>query len=50
MEETAIIRMPSGLAEKINEIAVHKLKNYNTVSEFVIDAARRYLERLDVKP
>jgi hypothetical protein len=43
-DEERFVRIPAGLAEKINEIAVHKLRSHNTVTEFVLEATRRHLE------
>jgi hypothetical protein len=40
--EPVIIRLPKGFAKKIDEIAVHKLREYNTVTEFVIESTRQY--------
>lgn len=43
-DEERYVRIPTGLAEKINEIAVHKLRSHNTVTEFVVEATRKQLE------
>lgn len=43
-DDYAIIRIPKGLASKINLVAVHELQEYNTVTEFVIEAARKELK------
>lgn len=45
----ALIRIPKGLASKINHIAVHKLKDYNTVTEFVLEATRSKLKDVEIK-
>lgn len=45
--EVAVVRIPVGLAEKINEIAVHKLRQYSSVSEFVIESTRQKLELIE---
>lgn len=45
--EPAIIRLPRRLADKIDEIAVHKLRDYNTVTEFVIESTRQHLKQID---
>ena len=40
------IKIPRGLADKIVAEAIQKLGTYRTVSEFVIESARRQLENL----
>ncbi len=44
------LKIPLGLAEKIAETAVQKQGTYRTVSEFVIESARRQLDVLEAKP
>jgi hypothetical protein len=42
----ANIKIPQGLADRIVEVAIQRDRTYRTVSEFVIDSARRHLELL----
>ncbi len=42
----ASVKIPRGLADKIVAEAILKLCTYRTVSEFVIESARRQLENL----
>lgn len=44
-----IIRIPKGLASKIDRIAVHELKEYNSVTEFVLEATRDKLKNIKSK-
>lgn len=43
----ATVKIPQPIANKIVEIAVQKHQTYRTVSEFVIESARRHLERIE---
>ena len=42
----ASIKIPKGLADKIVAEAIQKLGTYRSISEFVIESARRHLENL----
>jgi hypothetical protein len=47
--DCVIIRIPKGLASKIDRLAVHKLQEYNTVTEFVLEATRSKLKDIEIK-
>jgi Arc/MetJ-type ribon-helix-helix transcriptional regulator len=40
------IKVPKVLAEQITKVAIEK-GSYRTVSEFVLESARRHLEQMD---
>ena len=45
----ASVKIPQGLADKIDEIAIQKLGTYRTVSEFVIESSRRHLDSISIE-